>query len=461
MRTRTFFPALLALAVPLGALGAQSPPVRDSVISRGLAKVRASNDSVSTTVFPGLSKYCRRPSDDIKDACLSYARLVRLSMTGVDSARAGLAMPNVAKTDTVRVPSKVDTLRITRTVRDTVREIDTLVVRPKPDTVRITRTVRDTVKVVRSDTVRRFDTLVVHDPGRVDTVTKTITQTVHDTVFVTPPRDSVVIVRPPPPPPPPPPPGVFAAATFDDGTTGGFYNNFASTLSVEGAGDVDIIPDPTGANRGKIARVHFVGANQDKNRYFSRGGTRIGLGQTVYFKGDFYLAGTETSPFFQRKLIYYQSLSYVAGQQYWSIPTLMGTELKWTNGVIGKERMSGVLAKLQLNRWYTLETEITLNSCFSCNDGVGRLWLDGVLLDEFTGFSWSNPAWQGVQDPSKQYWDIFLIGDQVSYEQGAFNEYRYWDNVTMATGKRPSAAARSAPPAPSARSSRVIPIKKP
>jgi hypothetical protein len=121
--------------------------------------------------------------------------------------------------------------------------------------------------------------------------------------------------------------------------------------------------------------------------------------------------------------------------------------LKWTNGVIGHERMSGVLAKLQLNRWYTLETEITLNSCFSCNDGVGRLWLDGVLLDEFTGFSWSNPAWQGVQDPSKQYWDIFLIGDQVSYEQGAFNEYRYWDNVTMAR-RASGRAPRPARPSP-------------
>lgn len=89
---------------------------RDSVIAKGAAKVKASNDSVALTVFPGLSQYCRNPIGFMKLPCASYSRLLRLSQSGDSAVYAGLAMPNVARVDTVR---KTDTLL--KVVHDTVK----------------------------------------------------------------------------------------------------------------------------------------------------------------------------------------------------------------------------------------------------------------------------------------------------------------------------------------------------
>lgn len=102
---RKLFRAAMALllAVPCYA---QS---RDSVIARGAAKVKASNDSVALVVFPGLSQYCRNPIGFMKATCRSYAGFLKLSQSGDSMVFAGLAMPNVARVDTTIVHDTVVT----------------------------------------------------------------------------------------------------------------------------------------------------------------------------------------------------------------------------------------------------------------------------------------------------------------------------------------------------------------
>jgi hypothetical protein len=236
-------------------------------------------------------------------------------------------------------------------------------------------------------------------------------------------------------------PDIIATTNFNDGTTNPFWIGGSSP-------DITVVDDTTGSGRAKVLRVHLALDHfpQDVNRYIGVGqlgpGDRIGLGQSLYFKGDFYLpTGITTSPFMQRKMIYWQHLAFPGS--FWSIVTLYGAELKWTNGRDFGERMSAVLnggVPLTLGRWYTLETGITLNTSFTSSDGHGSLWLDGVLQDSFSGFSWSDPRWGSPPfsyNPANQAFDNLSIGQQLACETFTSDEFRYWDNVTLSRVRVP------------------------
>ena len=82
--------------------------------------------------------------------------------------------------------------------------------------------------------------------------------------------------------------------------------------------------------------------------------------------------------------------------------------------------------------WHTLETQIKVNSSFSARDGVFRVWLDGALVYDRANMRWSDPLW--TEAPNTYKWEVWGIGYQVN-SPNAFDEYRYWDNVTFAKSK--------------------------
>jgi hypothetical protein len=227
---------------------------------------------------------------------------------------------------------------------------------------------------------------------------------------------------------------VLATHDFRDGTFGpfGIWND----------SDVTIVSDPTGAGRGKVARVHFSNVGQpntyDVNRHIGyEKPDGIGLGESIFFRGDLYLPpGINTDPqFAQRKLLYYMRHDETF-PGFWSVVTLFGTNLQVTNGYVPQDKnstyevMTPELATLSTGRWYKLETQLTLNSKPSASDGIFRLWLDGVLLYENTNLRWSDPAW--AVKPGDQKFQSFRVGQQVN-SAGRYDEYRYWSNVTFST----------------------------
>lgn len=228
------------------------------------------------------------------------------------------------------------------------------------------------------------------------------------------------------------PAGVLARTDFESGTIAPFTNPWGDQT-------VTVIDDPTGAGKGKVARIHYKGAAQDVNRavmFEHRQG--IGLGETIVVKGDVYLPPEiNTNPqYAQRKLMYFQRLG---GPEFWTVLTMFGTQLRLDNGYVPARgpsviTVSPLLTVLQPGRWYTIEVLVTLNSSPSSYDGIARVWIDGAMLYERTNLRWSDPAWP--EQPSPQRFGRWLIGDQVNSSL-AFDEYRYWDNVTISTTRVP------------------------
>jgi hypothetical protein len=220
---------------------------------------------------------------------------------------------------------------------------------------------------------------------------------------------------------------------FDDNTLGPYAD--------AGGADLSIVDDPTGSGKGKVVRLHYVGVNQDRNRsiaYQPAFANAIGLGQTIYSRGEFYLqANIDTDVFIGRKLLYFWNNHAPNGfPEFSSVVTLAGTELKWWGTVVTQNGMaqitgSGVLKTLTPGRWYTLETQHTLNSSFATKDGIFRLWLDGELIFEKTGYSWSDPNW--TASPADQRMLYLWVGQQVNFNTGSYDEYRYWDNVAFSS----------------------------
>ena len=228
------------------------------------------------------------------------------------------------------------------------------------------------------------------------------------------------------------PAGVLARSDFESGTIAPFTNPWGDRT-------ITVVDDPTGAGKGKVVRIHYKGAAQDVNRalmFEHRSG--IGLGETIVVKGDLYLPpDINTSPqYAQRKLMYFQRLG---GPEFWTVLTMFGTQLRLDNGYVPARgpsvvTVSPLLTVLQTGRWYTIEVLVTLNSTPASDDGVARVWIDGAMLYERTNLRWSDPAWPPQSAPQRfGYW---LIGDQVNSSL-AFDEYRYWDNVTISTTRVP------------------------
>jgi DNA-binding transcriptional regulator/RsmH inhibitor MraZ len=220
---------------------------------------------------------------------------------------------------------------------------------------------------------------------------------------------------------------------------------------------VDVVNDPTGAGKGKVVRIHYHNASTEAVAHnhdagFALETARIGLGQSIFFRGEFYLPpGIDRNPELQRKLLYFQR-GVDALPEFWSVVSLWETGLTVSNGYVppkgeAVDSTAYGLAKITPGRWHKLETELRLNSTLSAKDGIFRLWLDEKLVYENTKLTWNDPNWRIA--PGDQKFRHFRVGEQVNVV-GKIDEYRYWTNVTFATHRiqAPAASRPSRAPVP-------------
>ncbi len=258
---------------------------------------------------------------------------------------------------------------------------------------------------------------------------------------------------PTPTPPPTPTPGtVLVAHDFNDGTLGTF-----GTWAVPKE-KVDVIDDPTGSGKGKVARLRYMldGAERpDCIQYSCDDNTSLVAplaqhwGETVYFKGEFYFDAAEMMP--NGELNYQRKLFYVKSHEDWSKYSAIGGghRFRLVLGVMGDEfyynatfeptpgdsdshRIYNYLPlHIQAKRWYTLENRLTMESSIGAGDGVWQVWLDGVLLFEKHDLQLTWQGWLSDQALEDIYFDSFLVGQQVNRTGSGFDEYRYWNNITF------------------------------
>lgn len=251
--------------------------------------------------------------------------------------------------------------------------------------------------------------------------------------------DSLLVVVPPD----------LASQNFDGGSVSPYVNFWDPVVG--GNGDVDVVGDPTGAGKGKVARFHYAGTNQDRNRFLQYA-HRIGFGTTIYSRGEFYLDVADLGDgFIARKLIYYlphedyvkyggnvPAFFAMVGSQGHRLGVLTGYVPADGSPVV--ENYAVIDSVLLPRTWYTLETQLTPETSIGVGNGIFRVWLNGTLMYEKTNTKWSDPAWIGkpmtngspleLQDV---YFERVEVGEQVNYNIGSFDEYRYWDNVAFST----------------------------
>jgi len=241
---------------------------------------------------------------------------------------------------------------------------------------------------------------------------------------------------------------LLASQNFDGGSVSPYYNFWDP--AVGGNGDVDVVDDPTGAGKGKVARMHYVGTNQDRNRHLQFA-HRIGFGTTIYSRGEFYLDVAELGDgLIGRKLIYYRPhadyAKYNGGPEFATVVGLMGPSLYVNSFYVPAdgspvvETHAFIVNTLLPRTWYTLETQITTETSIGAGNGIVRVWLNGALTYEKTDVQWTDPAWIGqpmANGTPLELADVYLerveVGEQVNYNVGSFDEYRYWDNVAFST----------------------------
>jgi hypothetical protein len=218
--------------------------------------------------------------------------------------------------------------------------------------------------------------------------------------------------------------------------------------------DEDIVLDPTGSGRGMVARFHYAGINQDRNRSLLYSHPLL-FTQSLFARGEFYVATSSLGDGYHgRKLLYWQPHGSYAKYgtnppAFWSVVGMQGSDLWIDDGYVsqaGVEHQAAVrIASGMLpSRWYRIEHQITMESRIGAGDGTSRVWLDGTLIYENLSVAWTDPAWVGQPlaggngtplDLADVYFENFSVGDQVNYLQGAFDEYRYWDNVAFSTNR--------------------------
>jgi uncharacterized protein YjdB len=250
--------------------------------------------------------------------------------------------------------------------------------------------------------------------------------------------DSLVVVVPPD----------LASQNFDGGSYSP-YVNFWDPVN-GGNGDVDLVDDPSGAGKGKVARMHYAGTNQDRNRFleYDHGLT---WGHTIFFRGEFYVDVPDFGDgFWGRKLWYF--LSHVDYQKYGGGPTFnavvgfQGHGLYVDGGYVSQSGIrtsnEALIATLLPRTWYTLEIQTTAETSIGAGNGILRIWLNGALIYEKTDYLWTDPAWIGQPIPGGngtplELADVYLerveVGEQLNLIVGSFNEYRYWDKVAFST----------------------------
>ena len=223
---------------------------------------------------------------------------------------------------------------------------------------------------------------------------------------------------------------LLASSGFEDSTFGPYGHT--ST-------DVDIVNDPTNSGHGKVVRMHYYGTNQDRNRNISFS-HNVHLGDTLYFRGDFYIPANAISSIGQisRKLVYWQSANWPYSPQFWSVCGMFGNQASNDNTFSGNYTVNPITRPgyYTFGVWHRLETEVSLGTSLGASDGVFRMWLDGVLVVDESHKQWTDAAWA---NPSQVMFATFLVGDQTdSTISGiSYDEYRYWDNISFSTERLP------------------------
>jgi hypothetical protein len=205
---------------------------------------------------------------------------------------------------------------------------------------------------------------------------------------------------------------VLAAANFDDGTFG---------QVAPGSGAIDIVADPTSRATGKVLRIHYANnpsaGNVDANLgVWPNGVPSIGLGDSLWFAGDFYVDNTLDA---MRKLTYW---SNGAGVQFITTlqPGFGPDSNQFYMDVEGAQSRSTYTTFVRTRAWHHFVVSMRVNSSTSAADGLARAWIDGTLVATMTGVQWISSSGCAFNS-----WGVGYQA-QASY---AISEYRYWDNV--------------------------------
>jgi len=223
----------------------------------------------------------------------------------------------------------------------------------------------------------------------------------------------------------------LASANFDDGTLGDFYNPWAGV-----GGVIDIIDDPTGAGRGKIARYHYInnpaGGNYDSNiGLYPVADLSFGVGAERWVQGDVYIptppAGTE---FQNRKLIVNYGApsgtdgALIIGWNQGTNPSVDSLVFGFGGGG-GKAPIYQVYGIIDFswNSWHTIKARYTVETTPGGTDGSLALYFDGSIVYSYSGIQFLTT-------------DSSIGGPGFGYQYNssiATNEYRYWDKISFAT----------------------------
>jgi hypothetical protein len=246
---------------------------------------------------------------------------------------------------------------------------------------------------------------------------------------------------------------VLAFSDFNGGTPGPYA--YLGT-----PGPVDYPNDPTGSGRGKVNRIFYTVPttfqSNDVNMELNTA-HRYRYGETIWFKGDFYIPSTLSDGVTPktalqnddtRKLIDYfngelkprliilrqnRALLFYVGQieadgNYHEDITIGNT------GIIPAD-----------DKWHTIEVMYKLNSADGVKDGVLDIYVDNPsatpdvhlakgIFPITQGVNGGTASQQTAFDAGGSYLSSFRFGTQLTtYGQGegAYSEYRYWDNVTF------------------------------
>lgn len=263
---------------------------------------------------------------------------------------------------------------------------------------------------------------------------------------------------------------IIRQVDFNDGTKGGLgtWETATPGVSPSDLPKIDVIDDPTGSGRGKVARLRFrsLGLGDDNTSLVEPTANgapgneaALGIGDPGrFYEFDFYIpsevqARMNAFADFQQKLFYFKQSEYYGGNwHYRGVVTILGTTLhhditfEETPGDGDTHRTYGDTATISAGQWYTLKVYLQRESAVGATDGIFRYWLDDVLQFEKTNATWSATAWIGQTMPNSSparttsapdlYMDNILIGQQmnsVASGDTGFDYYRYIDNLTIST----------------------------
>ncbi len=227
------------------------------------------------------------------------------------------------------------------------------------------------------------------------------------------------------------PSGTVASANFEDGTLGSFYNPWSG--SVQGA--VDVTADPTSRAQGKVVRIHYANnppGNYDSNlALFNSTAVITGLGQTMWYQGDFYIDNTGATADVMRKLIYWwtDASSFVITLQ--PRGDINNQQLQVTPNQNHPETVFYTPVIVSTKTWHRLKVQLQMNSSVGSTDGVLNVWMDGALA-----YSRNTLTWIEATNATDKGFSSYASGYQGQNNTG-FNEYRYWDNVILSRSPIP------------------------